>query len=284
VTHITAEFVEPPTMATLEQAQFQRADIFHYGGHGEFSTSGPETAFGTTLGEGKLVLEDEQHRAAEVSASQLGTTLHAAGIQLALLGACKTAMVDGENRWSSTATALARAEIPCVVGMQFKIWDRAALTFNERFYAALAAGLTLDEAVVMGRLAIFNVVDPLRSDAQFKIAWRDWGIPVLYARGTQPLVLPAIADAAQQQTAQSDLAARSKQEVDTVAGSVTGIKAATLRNARILAEQNIKKVLAGGEVVGLDLGTVESGSAASEQKLGDVEGTAIGIRLDSIGG
>ena len=40
--------------------------------------------------------------------------------------------------------------------MQYKIWDESAIAFSQTFYKALAAGLSLDRAVSLGRIAVFN--------------------------------------------------------------------------------------------------------------------------------
>ena len=43
--------------------------------------------------------------------------------------------------------------------MQFPVLDRSALTFSEHFYGALAVGLSIDEAVGAGRVAVAGAGD-----------------------------------------------------------------------------------------------------------------------------
>jgi hypothetical protein len=46
--------------------------------------------------------------------------------------------------------------VPVVVAIQYEILDLHAIAFSEIFYAALAAGLSVDEAVAAGRLAMLG--------------------------------------------------------------------------------------------------------------------------------
>ena len=64
------------------------------------------------------------------------------------------------NVWSGVAPALMRAGIPGAVAMQYEVYDDSATAFARRFYQSLAAGLSLDEAVAAGRLAILNAGGP----------------------------------------------------------------------------------------------------------------------------
>jgi CHAT domain-containing protein len=171
------------TLNALRAALMGSTDVFHFSGHGDFTTTlGP--ALGSRIGEGSIVLADENNRALSVSADRLGELLRGRGIRLVVLGACQTGSRDGRNVWSGVAASLLKAEIPAVVAMQFTVNDDLAVAFNGAFYQALIAGLTVDEAVTEGRLAIRSAA---QGDKHFV---RDWGAPVLYLRSPGGAVFP----------------------------------------------------------------------------------------------
>jgi hypothetical protein len=91
-----------------------------------------------------------------------------------VLGACEAGRRDTVNAWTGVAPALTLAGIPAVVGMQMTVRDRNAVAFTHRMYQALADGKSVDEAVTVGRIAIFS-----RATGPDE---RDWGVPVLYQR------------------------------------------------------------------------------------------------------
>src|SRR5205085_8589767 len=72
--------------------------------------------------------------------------------------------------------ALVGEGVPAVVAMQFTIGDRRAAAFAGALYRALVAGLTVDEAVALGRTAIRTASTGDHADD------RDWAVPALYLR------------------------------------------------------------------------------------------------------
>ncbi|HVF13421.1 MAG TPA: CHAT domain-containing protein, partial [Acidimicrobiales bacterium] len=97
--------------------------------------------------------------------------------------------------WGGVATALLQRGIPAVVAMQFSIGDRRAAAFAGATYRALVGGLTIDEAVAVGRTATRTTARGEQPDA------RDWAVPVLYlragdARLFEPVTEPAAREAA----------------------------------------------------------------------------------------
>jgi len=178
---IEAQFFPGGRVTDLEDAVTAGAHIFHFAGHGDFVTE-MGADFGTEEGNGALVLVRENGTSELFPVEKLEANLVGRDIRLAVFGACETGRRDGVNAWTGVAPALTRAGIPAVVAMQYSIKDTNAVAFSRRFYAALAAGETIDAAVTDGRLAIFN-----RSN----LDERDWGVPVLYLRtpGTEGGVL-----------------------------------------------------------------------------------------------
>ncbi|WP_163995701.1 CHAT domain-containing protein [Pyxidicoccus caerfyrddinensis] len=104
--------------------------------------------------------------------------------QLVVLNACQSARgalsVDGHG---SVAGALVSQGVAAVIAMQFAISDQAATAFTEEFYARLAEGASIDDAVTEGRLAIRSKVPD-----SF-----EWCTPALYMRAgaTGVLLRPA---------------------------------------------------------------------------------------------
>jgi hypothetical protein len=167
-------------VSDLEEAVTTGAHILHFAGHGDF-VGEMGAIFGTQEGKGGLVLVGEDGGARLFPVEKLAVSLKRRDIRLAVFGACKTAQRDRYNAWTGVAPALTRAGIPAVVAMQYAIGDRNAIAFSQRFYSALASGMTVDAAVTDGRQSIFN-----RSD----LDERDWGVPVLYLRTSGGVLFP----------------------------------------------------------------------------------------------
>ena len=161
--------VDHLTLSRLEAA-CQKAHIFHFAGHANFVWDAAERQ-----GVGLIYLEGDHGERLPFPVQHLALTLRAGGVRLAVLGGCETGRRDGVNVWSGIAPALMRVGIPAAVAMQYTVYDEAAIAFARRFYQALAAGLSLDEAVLAGRLAMLNQGAP--GDVE-------WGVPVLYRRSS----------------------------------------------------------------------------------------------------
>ena len=75
-----------------------------------------------------------------------------------------------------------KAKIPLTPAMQFEISDPAAAAFARGFYAAIARGRGIDDAVSSGQVAILGLSDRTL----------EWVTPVLYLRGhdTRLFTLP----------------------------------------------------------------------------------------------
>ena len=82
--------------------------------------------------------------------------------------------------------------------MQYEISDPAAVAFARGFYAAIARGRGVDDAVSSGRVAILGTGDRTL----------EWVTPVLYLRGhdTRLFTLPAPADDAKAPAARAPAA------------------------------------------------------------------------------
>ncbi len=161
---VEIQWLERATLSAL-QRELRRADfhVFHYIGHGDYDAG---------IGDGVLLLEDEQGASRRVSGSQLGTMLaDETTLRLAVLNACEGARTSTTDPFAGVAASLVQREIPAVVAMQFEITDRAAITFAEEFYAAIADGYAVDASLAEARKAIFASGNDI-----------EWATPVLFMR------------------------------------------------------------------------------------------------------
>lgn len=193
-----------PSAEALQAALTGKADIFHFAGHGDLDGA-----------QGFLALPSADGALAErLPAEKLGKLLSGAGVRVALLGACESGKRSRASLWAGVATALVDEQVPCVVGMQYRVLDSLAIKFARAFYTGLASGLSVDEAVAGGRLAMY---DPDDTSAA-------WGIPVLYLRSADGTLFPHLAE---QPSATADgLRTAVRQVVGTIeaTGKVVGIK------------------------------------------------------------
>jgi hypothetical protein len=162
---VKIDWLEQATLNGLRQALRKGVyHVFHFIGHGGFDRRAEQ---------GVIVLTDEYGRRQEVGAETLGALLHDhCSLRLAVLNACEGARSTTADPFAGTAANLVRQGIPAVVAMQFEISDRAACTFADEFYAALAQGDAVDAAQAEARKALLCMPgDNI-----------EWGTPVLYLR------------------------------------------------------------------------------------------------------
>lgn len=206
-------FINNSTVDDLISELDKKADLFHFAGHGIFTgqdvsnsrenarffinesefnslqkkqvrflSTSPEIE--DSRGIGNLVLLNKKTEGAYelFPANELAIHLKQAGVRVAVLGACETGRRDGVSPWTGIAPAVMKQGIPAVLAMQYRVSDSEAIAFSKRFYTALAAGLTLDEAVSLGRREMYN-----QSNQGY-----EWAVPVLYMRSPDGIVFPEI--------------------------------------------------------------------------------------------
>ena len=155
--------------------------VLHFIGHGDFDPGQDE---------GVLALTREDGRADLVAAPRLVDLLRQARPmpRLVVLNSCSGAAAGASDLFSGTAAALVRGGVSAVAAMQYEISDPAAVAFTHGFYAAIARGRGVDDAVSSGRVAILGLSDRTL----------EWVTPVLYLRGhnSQLFTLPEPAELA----------------------------------------------------------------------------------------
>lgn len=246
-------FVEQASWEGLTQALAGKTDLFHFAGHGvlDIRSRDPQTGVPQEA-VGQIVLQtstaDPTPRL--VPARDLANLLAAAGVRLAVLGACNSGRRDRVSPWNAVAPALLEGGLAAVIAMQYLVQDDAAVAFSKAFYTSLAAGLTIDEAVSSGRRAMANVasLNPLTN--------LEWVVPVLYLNSADGVLF-------------TELAQR---------------ESPTAENIRIQNKMLIELIAKGAEVIGVDAdleGVTGSVDINSDIKANEVKGSLTGVRLAS---
>ena len=271
VEEINVTFVEHLTMSSLESA-CHGAHMFHFAGHGSFVWEDG----GQTCGSGLIFLEDAGGDTLPFPVEKLALTLRGAGVRMVFLGGCETGRRDGVNAWSGVAPALMRVGIPAAVAMQYAVFDDAAIAFARRFYQALSAGLSLDEAVVAGRLSILNLGG--ENDAE-------WGVPVLYMRSGDGVVFPEMAADPSLERLRSGQRVKVSQRVRELRDRLTGVDVADAPRSGLEVNQEIAAVATGGEALGARIENLASGVIRADQKVDWVGagGRVTGVNVHRLG-
>jgi hypothetical protein len=211
-------------------------------------------------------------------ATDLADILQQRGVRLAVLGTCHSGARDARYPWDGVAGALAAAEIPTIIAMQYEILDAEAIAMSEAFYGALAAGLSLDEAMYVGRRAML-LVTTTAATADVPVTV-EWGVPVLYSRLPNGRLFPERMERAGPTAEAFRKVIDQTVHLITEEGKVVGIRAKRVSGGfRVSQSAEVVK----GVLVGADLGTVEEDAqVAVDQELGEVDGSVTGVTLDEI--
>jgi hypothetical protein len=248
---VTADyrFLENCTRGDLETALDRGADVFHFAGHGTFENVEVDPATGNVKGEGKLLLlKDKTTRQRDpILAADIAALLQGAGVRLAVLGACRSGGRDNTSAWSGVAPAILKSGIAAAVAMQYEVRDDAAIAFSGRFYTALAAGLSVDEAAASGRRAMWA----LKPDDTV-----EWGVPVLYMRSADGVLFSRFVER------ENKVADKIRLEAKGVVESIR--EGARFTNQEIDARNSSRDLDATAE---LKVGTVEKNAIVVNQKV-----------------
>jgi tetratricopeptide (TPR) repeat protein len=185
--------LHPATYPALE-AELARAQlagepyhVVHFDGHGVYDHR---------VGLGGLCFEDPRdshkltgRRHQTVYTNQLGPLLNNYRIPLVLLEACQSAQAEAGSE--SVASELLRMGVASVVAMSHSVLVETARRFVAAFYAELARGQRVGQAMLAGQRALHS--DPSRGQrygiGELKLA--DWFVPVLYQEQDDPQLFTA---------------------------------------------------------------------------------------------
>jgi tetratricopeptide (TPR) repeat protein len=185
--------LHPATYPALE-AELARAQqagepyhVVHFDGHGVYDRR---------VGLGGLCFEDpsDSHkltgrRLQTVYTNQLGPLLNNHRIPLVLLEACQSAQAEAGSE--SVASELLRMGVASVVAMSHSVLVETARQFVAAFYAELARGQRVGQAMLAGQRALHN--DPRRGQRYGigELMLADWFVPVLYQEQDDPQLFTA---------------------------------------------------------------------------------------------
>ena len=202
--------LHPATYPALE-AELARAQqagepyhVVHFDGHGVYDRR---------VGLGGLCFEDpsDSHkltgrRHQTVCTNQLGPLLNNYRIPLVLLEACQSAQAEAGSE--SVASELLQRGVVSVVAMSHSVLVETARRFVAAFYAELAKGQRVGQAMLAGQRALHS--DPSRGQrygiGELKLA--DWFVPVLYQEKADPQLFTATPAPQTQEDLRSRLRAR----------------------------------------------------------------------------
>lgn len=224
----------PATPEALLNALKDGADLFHFGGHGEFQQIDQR---------GQILLEKADGSSEYYEAGRLAQILRDAGVRLALLGACDTGRRNAANAWSGVAPALTREGLPAVVANQFRIRDSSAVKIAASVYPRLLAGFSIDEALYEARQAIFQTGG---------LAQRDWGTPVLYLRENDGVLFP-LPSPEEIATGEGSPLIEVVTRLRLLAGKATSFEAKEVNRGTIKVTGEIDEIKPGGEYTGVKL-------------------------------
>ncbi|MFH0980157.1 MAG: TIR domain-containing protein [Planctomycetota bacterium] len=180
--------LSPPTLAALRE-ELDRArrarepyHVVHFDGHGVYDRH---------VGLGGLCFEDpqdtsklDQRRHVTVFTDELGPLLRDHRIPLVFLEACQTA--QAEKASESVASELLKVGVASVVAMSHGVLVETARRFVEAFYAALARGARVGDAMLEGQRKLNDDKSRGRVFGVDELKLHDWFVPVLFQEKDDP--------------------------------------------------------------------------------------------------
>lgn len=181
---VELEFLDHAIASEIrEKLRRYQPHIFHFIGHGTFRDD-----------TGYLVIEDDDHRCRLINDRTFRKFFLGSDFtKLVVLNACQSATTSstppprpplqgGERRGGMMGLAhnLVSRGLPAVVAMQYSICDDTATKFSREFYRTLALGFPVDTAISEARRGIY---------IDCGVERRDWGIPVLFMRSPDGIIL-----------------------------------------------------------------------------------------------
>lgn len=185
---VAFDFVATGDTAQVEACLATQIDIFHYAGHVEADNDDAhflQCAHGDGLTRFDEATADP---APWTRARVLAPQLKVAGTRLAVFNACNS------GDWNF-ARPFMQSALPAFIGVQGSVSNDAALVFSAALYGALAAGLSVDEAVTQARLAVLDLAlrDPAEkpaSERRLHISANDWLRFMIYMPTADAVLFP----------------------------------------------------------------------------------------------
>ena len=180
--------LSPPTFDALGKELKRAFDarepyhVVHFDGHGVYDRR---------VGLGGLCFEDprdtdklDQRRHVTVHTDKLGPLLKDYRIPLVFLEACQTA--QAEDTSESVASELLQRGVASVVAMSHSVLVETARRFVETFYAGLAHGQRVGDAMLDGQRGLKDDTFRGRIFGAGELRLEDWFVPVLFQEKDDP--------------------------------------------------------------------------------------------------
>lgn len=185
----------PPTLGALEKALQRASDsgqpfhVLHFDGHGVYD---PQHGLGALCFENptdkkKLTMRRMQL----VHADKLANKLRDYRIPLVFLEACQTAQTETDPS-ASVAARLLEEGTTSVVAMSHSVLVENARRFVTEFYATLAEGQRVGQAMLAGQRVLMNDTFRLPIMGAGELHLQDWIVPILYQEEHDPQLFGVI--------------------------------------------------------------------------------------------
>jgi len=169
---VAFDFVATTDTAEVEARLATPIDIFHYAGHVE-ADNDDACFIQCAHGDGTICpAEAASAPAPWTRARVLAPRLKTAGTRLAVFNACNS------GNWHFVRPFM-QAALPAFIGVQGSVSNDASLAFSAALYGALAAGLSVDEALTHARLAVLDLAlreapDTPAAQRRVHVSANDW--------------------------------------------------------------------------------------------------------------
>ncbi|MEP7123772.1 MAG: CHAT domain-containing protein [Byssovorax sp.] len=191
---VVVDFCRPASLDEMERmlGEADRAErpyqIVHFDGHGSFDPVAQTSVLyfeRDGLGS-RLTLSDE------VPADSFGALMAQRRVPLVILEACRSGQVGHGVAFRGVAPALIEAGVGSVLAMSHAVHVEAAKVLLARFYAELAVGATIGEALEQGRSALVDQPERWlrRGPGEPTVTLSDWFLPQLYQLGDDRVLVP----------------------------------------------------------------------------------------------
>src|SRR5207249_1128066 len=148
----------------------------------------------------------EKRRHVTVDTNELGSLLRDHRIPLVFLEACQTA--QAEQASESVASELLTVGVASVVAMSHSVLVETARRFVEAFYAALAGGARVGDAMLAGQRKLKDDSFRGRILGAGELRLEDWFVPVLFQEEDDPQLFRTVPAAQTRDDLKNALAAR----------------------------------------------------------------------------
>ena len=185
----------PPTLPALQQA-LQRAaaantpfDVVHFDGHGVYDRR--HGLRGLCFEDPRDQQKLHERDMAFVDAKEMAALVREHRIPLVFLEACQSAQAEVDPT-ASVAAKLLEEGVASVVAMSHSVLVETSRRFVQAFYARLAEGARVGQAMLAGQQALYGDTYRGKTMGAGDLRLRDWFVPVLYQEKYDPQLFTAL--------------------------------------------------------------------------------------------